>query len=472
MKIEGIEVPNVFPASSESNGDGYEIRVAKYIDGIKKTMQTTFYNKNHLKGFALLTEIKRLKENLVNKIAVGEAKSKEPRPRKFREISAEYLESKSGKARSYYLGRARIVRELDEVFGNKYFGQIKQSELEQYVKAQNSRTYGEHIAMAKDNLAKEKIHQAELEYGVKKLNAEKSISLTVIQNAHKGENIAYTSAIKLCNALNLNFAELFDDFIDEKFYSEETLESVAETIYGIFERARLDKQITENPISDYDLYGQIEGMPPKEKEILSDEEQKRFLAQLNKLPINEAMPFEIMTNTGIRSCEVEGLSWSDISFEDNAVNVRYNRQCKERKKRKLRLRSKTKTKAAVRTIPMTVRLRRKLIEYKAFWEEMKEGDENFLKSDAIYCDFHGNPKRKERLNLALERILFDADCKVVTCHCLRHRWITELIDGGMNPADVQILAGHESITTTMGYYHKRSKEKIAQKFLEVLKDVV
>ena len=127
---------------------------------------------------------------------------------------------------------------------------------------------------------------------------------------------------------------------------------------------------------------------------------------------------------------------------------------------------------------MNPRLKRKLLEHRALWEEMKEGNEELSKSDAVYCDFNGNHKRKEGLNDALERILYDEDNKIVkddkwiTCHCLRHYWITDLINKGMNPPEVMELAGHGNLSTTMLYYHKQPKEKIARKYLELFSECV
>ena len=381
MIINGVEVKNVFPVTSKVYGNGYEIRVTKRnLDGERKTMQETFYNTSNLREFALLTKIKEIKENLISKIATGEARKNIIKPKKFSELAQEHENSKSQKTPSYRIGIAKIVRELNTVFGDKYLRQIKRTELEEFIQEMNEREY---IIGAKKSL-----------------------------------------------------------------FSKDVLCNYVAALSAIFERGVNDGQIDKNPIKSYELFNLVEGLPAKERQILTQSEDIRFLAQLGKLPIYESIPFYIMRFTGCRSCEMAGLNWSLVSPDFSTIKIKYNRIDQPKKTNQRIDRSSLKTEKSERSVPIAPLLRRKLIEYKRFWDECKEGNNKFDNSNAVYCDFNGKPKKTDGLNGHLEKILSNARCNRVTCHALRHYWITELGRKGMPTKDIMKLAGHTRIETT------------------------
>jgi len=398
MKIGGLEIEGVYPIRSKKHGDGYKIRSTRHKDGERLQGQVTYYNKGNLEGGKLYAELIHQRNKLEERTLKRENKKKFVL-KKFREIADEHARSKSQMSNGYKVGTARIVRELNAVFGDKYFYQIKRTELEEFIQGMNERTYS------------------------------------------KGQ--------------------------EDRHYSDDTLDNYVAAVSAIYDRAIADGQADENPVGEYDLFDLVKGLPAQERIILTPDEDRRFLAELDKMSVCDSIPFYLMRYTGARTCEMAGLNWSLIAPDFSTIRIQYNRIDLPKKTKKKVDRTATKTIMSRRLIPIAAKLREKLMKWREILDEANEGNEQFSESNAVYCDFNGNAKPQAWLNKSLERILNKAGCKRVTCHALRHYWITELGRNGMPTKDIMKLAGHTRIETTERYLHNLSDEDVATRFAQI-----
>ena len=93
----------------------------------------------------------------------------------------------------------------------------------------------------------------------------------------------------------------------------------------------------------------------------------------------------------------------------------------------------------------------KLKEFKTIYDELKNGDKDFdsKNEEFVFCDIKGQPIFPHHLNSILKKYLMKADCKIVSCHKIRHSWITRLISKGAPVNIVSRLAGHAGTDTTL-----------------------
>ena len=104
-------------------------------------------------------------------------------------------------------------------------------------------------------------------------------------------------------------------------------------------------------------------------------------------------------------------------------------------------------------------------------DEAVEHVERYLRvRPQVQADRAGHPlfvsRKNSRLSKAqIERLVRSLAqeaglTKKITPHKLRATWVTQLLISGANPREVQKLAGHESLDTTMLYAGVREKDEL------------
>ena len=95
------------------------------------------------------------------------------------------------------------------------------------------------------------------------------------------------------------------------------------------------------------------------------------------------LQFVVLFGTGCRMCEVAGLTWNDIDFENNVININHSVIYRQDENRKtVYMISEPKTKKGYRTIPMLHSVREVLEEEK----EKQKNHENTFSVDG-YANF-------------------------------------------------------------------------------------
>lgn len=178
--------------------------------------------------------------------------------------------------------------------------------------------------------------------------------------------------------------------------------------------ARKMGYIKENPIEQVDK-------PEKNKFIgtyyTPDEvNQLIFLTKGTKLEI--AAIFACFY--GLRRSECVGLRWSDFDFENNTFTVQHNMvSAMVDGKKKLLLKDNLKTAASVRTLPLDLNIKKRLIEIK----ENRNQGKNKEWRDYVMLDESGSIIKPDYITYAFRKLLIDNNMRRIRFHDLRHPYV-------------------------------------------------
>jgi integrase/recombinase XerD len=196
---------------------------------------------------------------------------------------------------------------------------------------------------------------------------------------------------------------------------------------GLFNFLLADGIISHNPLEDIE----IPKYSPPIPEVLSEQE----VIELLKLPtgsktsLRDRMILELLYATGLRVSELIKLKKSDINLEGGFV-IASGKRSKERVV-PLNIYSKDTIKAYLKEenppgVYLLPNKRGGMLTRQAIWKII----------------------RKYATKMAKEHI---------SPHTMRHTFATHLLEGGADLRSVQILLGHEDISTTQIYTHVDSK---------------
>lgn len=167
-------------------------------------------------------------------------------------------------------------------------------------------------------------------------------------------------------------------------------------------------------------------------QVLSKEEVDKILDISLKTPFdyrNKAM-LEVMYGSGLRVSEVTALKEKNIDLDSGVVRF-FGKGSKER------------------MVPLscmaTRYLRIYLEEYRCFFVKKKITDNVFLNN-------HGSALTRQGFLMILKKICEQKGIsKGVTPHSLRHSFATHLLEGGADLRSIQVMLGHENLSTTQIY---------------------
>lgn len=178
--------------------------------------------------------------------------------------------------------------------------------------------------------------------------------------------------------------------------------------------ARKMGYIKENPIEQVDK-------PEKNKFIgiyyTPDEvNQLIFLTKGTKLEITAIFACFY----GLRRSECVGLRWSDFDFENNTFTVQHNVvSAMVDGKKKLLLKDNLKTAASVRTLPLDLNIKKRLIEIK----ENRNQGKNKEWRDYVMLDESGSIIKPDYITYAFRKLLINSNMRMIRFHDLRHPYV-------------------------------------------------
>lgn len=269
----------------------------------------------------------------------------------------------------------------------------------------------------------------------------------------------------------------------ERGLSESSIESYTIDVLG-FEQFLIDENITKNPI-DCDL-SSVQTFIYETAKSLSPNTQARRLSGLRsffdymifesyrasnptdlieapklgrKLPdvlglneidllleqINLAHPqgyrnramLEMLYGSGIRVSELVNLSLSNLFFEENLIRVtgKGNKQ---------------------RLVPMGKLTKKFIIFY--INEIRLQQKINSVYQDIVFLNRNGKILTRQMIFTIIKQLALKANIeKKIGPHTFRHSFATHLLENGADLRTIQILMGHENITTTEVYTHLDTK---------------
>lgn len=288
----------------------------------------------------------------------------------------------------------------------------------------------------------------------KKLNIAQS-TLNGYISKIKSYIIPYFKGMKVIDVGKRDFQLMINGLIERKKpLSYKTRKDTLGIGRMIFQSAIDDVPLIEyNPAVGVKL-GKKE--PPKEKEIMSIEEQLEVM-QILMSEYNGIAFFALFT-LGVRASELAGLLWKDL--DEFCENIKIDRGFQvldiydddlnrigiERKYTDL------KSYNSHRKIPVISILKEELLKYKRqIMENLNITDESELDNESIFRTKLGNISA-DYLRHRLNNVLRKYNLRKVTVHELRHTFATRCLESGIDMKTLQMLLGHADYSTTANIY--------------------
>lgn len=243
-------------------------------------------------------------------------------------------------------------------------------------------------------------------------------------------------------------------YIDENgdAYSQTYLRTMHNQLSAIFNYAVKYYELQENPCVKAGSIGKTHA---QEMQIWTLSEFKQFIRATEDKPISYTA-FHLLYYTGIRVGELLALTWDDIDFEHNIINIdkSYQRIGQED------IITAPKTPKSIRTIAIFPHLTEVLLAYK----EIAHSCDNTNTMERIF------PHTKHFFIHEMKRICQKADVKQIRVHDIRHSHVSLLIELGFSPLLIAERLGHENIETTLNTYshlYPNKQTELAGKLQEI-----
>lgn len=210
--------------------------------------------------------------------------------------------------------------------------------------------------------------------------------------------------------------------------------------YLIFENLRVD-----NPMDLIEAPKLQQSLP----DTLSVEEIDRLIAAIN-LSSNEGernrAMLEVLYSCGLRVSELVTLRISDLFFDEGFIRVS-GKGSKQR------------------FVPIARGTQKFIMHYKDEVRSMQDVVKGF--EDILFLNRRGKQLTRAMIFTIIKRLAVAIDLtKNISPHTFRHSFATHLLSNGADLRAIQLMLGHESITTTEIYLHldKSHLDEVLQKF--------
>lgn len=225
-----------------------------------------------------------------------------------------------------------------------------------------------------------------------------------------------------------------------KDQAKKSLKNYLALLGQIFEAAKEDKIIPENPTASRRIMIPSEKANPRE--ALPEDEYRDVLSRLYGMKNGqEQLMLAILIFTGLRRGETIGLKWEDIDFEKRQIHIRRN----VTHPHNAPVVGTPKTKNGVRILSFGEHFEKLLLPMKA---------EGFI--------FGGDkPISVTRYDTIIRHIKKVVDLHGATAHVLRHTYITTAeATNEVGLKTLQSIAGHGNSQTTMNIYVHPKQENL------------
>ncbi len=219
-----------------------------------------------------------------------------------------------------------------------------------------------------------------------------------------------------------------------KNFSNKNTRSQARSISalkGFFNYLLFEGKINSSPLNDIES-PKIENKLP---EVLTEDEIKRLISSVkidSEFGQRNKAIIEVLYGTGIRVSELTELKISNIFFNENIIKVtgKGNRE---------------------RYVPLGKIASIEIKKYLNAREKLKI-DSKF--SDILFLNRYGRQLTRSMIFKVINDSSINAGIdKKISPHTLRHSYATHLLKNGADLRTIQLILGHESITTTEIYTH-------------------
>ena len=221
---------------------------------------------------------------------------------------------------------------------------------------------------------------------------------------------------------------LYKNFSNKKSRSQARSISALKSFFNYL---LFEGEIHSSPINDIES-PKIENKLP---EVLTEDEIKRLISSVNldsEFGQRNKTIIEVLYGTGIRVSELIDLKLSNIFFKENILKVT-GKGNKER------------------FVPLG---KIAIIEIKKYLNNRDKLKINSKFSDILFLNRYGRQLTRSMIFKVINDSSKNAEIdKKISPHTLRHSYATHLLKNGADLRTIQLILGHESITTTEIYTH-------------------
>ena len=220
-------------------------------------------------------------------------------------------------------------------------------------------------------------------------------------------------------------------------------------LFQIFNKAVANDILMKNPVAYAD---KMRKQPPKSKEAFTADEMRKLFEELPDDRIGWSI--RLLLATGMRTQELLALEPRHISADGSSINIA---QAVVRIKGTVDI-GTPKSNDSYRTIPVP-----EFVRYCA--RNLRDTDKKFI-WEVGKPDMPCTPSYfRNQFKKALERV---EGVRVLTPHCCRHTYVSQMIAMGVDPKTVQSIVGHADIDMTFYYAHAQEpqRQEAVQRFSE------
>lgn len=285
--------------------------------------------------------------------------------------------------------------------------------------------------------------------------------------------------------LDVRESHLQDALNDVSGMSFSTVDKYRQAIQRLFERARKNKLIADNPAADLIMPPFVKGS----HRALERWEIELILDNWNTKASHAGLWMMLMLLCGLRRGEMMALTWDAVDLVNRTLEVR---RVAVIRKNRVKIEERAKTDAGLRTLPLCKVLCDALLTVP---EEKRIGyvclsakglpltESAYERGAETFCRvleriLNGEPPTQrgrrtdvERKKAEKEKDLPLKERKVFsfTAHDLRHTYATALYDAGVPVKAAQYFLGHADIRITLELYTHLSKERESVSRLQMVK---
>ena len=221
---------------------------------------------------------------------------------------------------------------------------------------------------------------------------------------------------------------LYKNFSNKKSRSQARSISALKSFFNYL---LFEGEIHSSPLNDIES-PKIENKLP---EVLTEDEIKRLISSVNldsEFGQRNKTIIEVLYGTGIRVSELVELKLSNIFFKESILKVT-GKGNKER------------------FVPLG---KIAIIEIKKYLNNRDKLKINSKFSDILFLNRYGRQLTRSMIFKVINDSSKNAEIdKKISPHTLRHSYATHLLKNGADLRTIQLILGHESITTTEIYTH-------------------
>lgn len=231
-------------------------------------------------------------------------------------------------------------------------------------------------------------------------------------------------------------------------------ENIKKVLNNVFKYACKCCYIENNPVSLVDLTG-IE--PTEKKKTITYQELEMIIETTKNRDCKDSfrndsivISLYIGYYSGLRLCETLALEKSDFDFINNEIHITKQLDCIGKQTKVLKTTNKLKTNSSNAVIPLAEPLKEILVKW-------------FNKNpyNHVICDIEGNYIHDSFIKTTLKQISKKTNI-YFHFHMLRHTFISNLANNGVEPQIAKELARHSDIATTMNIYTHVNEDRQKQ----------